>query len=310
MLLLFFSLFFPAAQAGSGPWALSEGDASFYGGAEFQRLTRLALSSGSRADDVLDVDDGLETFGLVGVVSYGLRDRFELEASVPWYQVAANNQRAVCDALAMGACETTSSVGVLTARAKWLVVDELAGSPVSLALGGEARFGAFTASTRERITNVGEGTTDFGAFASLGRSGGIADGFWSAWVEGGWRHRLPNTDLRGAGAVPGSETTAEAEFLLGAQRWWSLGPSASLLWRPSGLDVEDILARPAVAKSVDRWGALSVFSLRVGGKLIVRSSERVDFVAGVMRTAHAVNNPADVVSVSLGISVHPGPADP
>ena len=83
MLLFFIGLFFPAAQAGSGPWALSEGDASFYGGAEFQRLTRLALSSGSRADDVLDVDDGLETFGLVGVVSYGLRDRFELEASVP-----------------------------------------------------------------------------------------------------------------------------------------------------------------------------------------------------------------------------------
>lgn len=310
MILMFLSLISSVATAGSGPWVLSEGDLSVYAGTEFQRLSRLALSSGSRADDVVDVDDGLETFGAVGIASYGLRDRFELEVAVPWYQVSANNQREVCALLALGACETTSSLGNLTARAKWLLVDELAGAPVSVAVGSEARFGAFTADTRERITNVGEGTTDFGAFASVGRSGGLAEGFWSAWAEGGWRYRFPNTDLVGAGLVPGSETTARAELLLGSQRWWSLGPSASILWRPRGLDVEDILSRPAVATSIDRWGALSVFSLRVGGKLIVRSSDRVDFVAGVLATAHAVNNPSDVVSVSLGISLHPGPVEP
>ena len=80
-----------------------------------------------------------------------------------------------------------------------------------------------------------------------------------------------------------------------------------MLWRPSGYDVEDILGSAALATDVDRWAALSVTSLRVGAKAIVRSSERVDLVAGVLATAYAVNNPSDVLSVSLGLSVHPGP---
>lgn len=310
MLLLLTILLSSIAQAGSGPWVLSEGDASFYGGTEFQRLTKLALSSGSGADDVLDVDDGLETFGVVGIVSYGLRDRFEVEAVIPWYRVEANTPGAVCGALGLGACDTTESLGNLTGRVKALVADELAGSPVSAAVGAEVRYGTFTADTRQRITNVGEGTTDLGAFASLGRSGGLSEGFWSAWLEGGYRYRFPNREFAAVGAVPGSEISGEAELLAGPRRWWSIGPSASFLWRPSGFSVEEILANPNVATSPDRWGSLAVTSLRVGGKLIVRSSERVDLVAGVLTTAHAVNNPSDVLSVSLGVSVHPGPEAP
>lgn len=295
------------ALAGSGPWVVSEGDLSFFGGAEYQRFTQLALSTGSSSPDVVDVDNGLETVGAKLVGSYGLRDRVELELQLPWYRVDANTtDGAVCAALGLGACETTSGLGIVTARVKGLMLDELAGSPLSLALGGEMRFGQSTADTRERITNLGEGTTDLGAFASVGRSGGLADGFWSAWLEGGYRYRFPNTDFP-RGSAPGSEITGDFEFLAGARRWWSIGPSASLLWRPSGYDVEDILGSAALATDVDRWAALSVTNLRVGAKAIVRSSERVDLVAGVLATAYAVNNPSDVLSVSLGLSVHPGP---
>ena len=45
----------------------------------------------------------------------------------------------------------------------------------------------------------------------------------------------------------------------------------------------------------------------MGGKLLLRSSDRVDFVAGVLTTVTAVNNPSDVLTVSVGVSVHPGP---
>lgn len=299
----------PTAQAGAGPWVISPGDASFYGGAEMQRFTRLAVSTGSGAPEVVDVDDGLETFGLKAVASYGLRERFEIEAQVPWYRVDANTKGAVCGALSLGACRTTQGIGIVTARAKGVVVDELVGAPLSMALGTELRFGQHTAQDRERITNLGEGTNDLGAFASLGRSGGLADGFWSAWLEGGGRYRFPNTELP-EGPVPGPEIFADFEALAGARRWWSLGPSASMLWRPAGYDVEDILSRPTLATDIDRWGALSILTVRVGGKLIIRSSERVDLVAGVLTTAYAVNNPSDVTTVSFGLSVHPGPEAP
>ena len=309
MLLALLVSLLPSAVAGAGPWVISSGDASFYGGAEMQRFTKLALSSGSGADDVVDVDDGLETFGLKAVASYGLRDRFEIEAQVPWYRVDANTKGPVCAALSLGACRTTQGIGVMTARIKGLVVDELVGRPVSLAVGTEARFGQHTAQDRERITNLSEGTNDLGGFVSVGRSGGLAQGFWSAWAEGGGRYRFPNTEL-GAGAVPGAEFFGDIELLAGAQRWWSLGPNATFLHRPTGYDVEDILGSAALATNIDRWGALSISSLRVGAKLIVRSSERVDLVAGVLTTAWAVNNPSDVTTVSLGLSIHPGPEAP
>ena len=295
------------AVAGSGPWVISEGDASFYGGTEFQRLTRLALSTGKGAPEEVDVDDGLETFGAKAILTYGLRDRIELEARLPWYRVEANTQGPICAALSLGACETTEGIGQMQARLKGVVVDELRGAPVSIALGAETRFGTFTSDTRQRITNIGEGTNDVGAFASMGRSGGLADGFWSGWVEGGWRHRFPNREFASVGAVPGDEFFGDAEFLAGSQRWWSLGPSLTWLWRPDGFDVEQLLGNPQVATSIDRWGALNISSLRVGGKLLLRSSDRVDFVAGVLTTVAAVNNPSDVLTVSVGVSVHPGP---
>jgi hypothetical protein len=296
----------PSALAGAGPWVISSGDTSFYGGAEMQRFTKLALSSGSGADDVVDVDDGLETVGVKAVASYGLRDRFEIEAMVPWYRVDANTKGPVCAALSLGACRTTQGIGVVSARLKGLVLDELVGRPVSLAVGTEARFGQHTAPDRERITNLSEGTNDLGGFVSVGRSGGLAQGFWSAWAEAGGRYRFPNTELS-VGAVPGAEVFGDVEVLAGAQRWWSLGPSATFLHRPTGYDVEDILGSAALATDIDRWGALSITSLRIGGKLIVRSSERIDLVAGVLTTAWAVNNPSDVTTVSLGVSIHPGP---
>ena len=53
-----------------------------------------------------------------------------------------------------------------------LALDELYGPPLSLAVGGELRVGTFTAPERAQLTNLGEGTTDLGAFLSAGRSGG------------------------------------------------------------------------------------------------------------------------------------------
>lgn len=292
-------LLVPAAHAGSGPWVVSSGDVSLYAGTEYQRITELVIHDSGEEIDTIDVDDGLETFGVKGIASYGLRERIELELEIPWYRVEANRAGGpVCSSLGLQACETTEGLGVVSAKVKGLVLDELAGAPVSLSVAGLVRFGAFTSDTRARLTNLSEGTTDLGGALAVGRSGGLGDGFWSAWVEAGWRHRFPNAE-RGGVAVPGGELTTDADALGGLQRWWSVGPSLSLLYRPDGYD---FVALDAL--SPDRFGELRVLNLRVGGKLILRSSERVSVVASAHKSVVVRNNPTPL-SIGLGLSVQP-----
>lgn len=289
----------PAALAGSGPWVVSPGDISLYAGSEYQRITELVIHDDGEEVDTVQVDDGLETFGVKGIASYGLRERIELELEIPWYRVEANRtDGAVCNSLGLQACNTTEGLGVISTRVKGLVLDELAGSPVSLSLAGELRFGAFTSDTRARLTNLSEGTTDLGANLAVGRSGGLGDGFWSAWAAAGWRHRFPNAERRGV-AVPGGELTSDADFLGGFRRWWSVGPSVSLLYRPSGYDF--VALDPS---SPDRFGELRILTTRVGGKLILRSSERVSVVASAHKAVIVRNNPTPL-SLGLGLSVQP-----
>lgn len=289
----------PEARAGSGPWVVSEGDLNLYSELEFQRIDEFVISADGQTVDVIDVDDGIETFGAKAIATFGLRDRIDLEIDVPWYRVEANTLGGpICTTLGLQVCETTEGVGVIGTKVKGLVLDELAGAPVSLSVSGVARFGAFTNDTRSRITNLGEGTTDLGAMMAVGRSGGLLDGFWSGFVDVGWRHRFPNTTFRQTN-VPGGELVADAEFLAGAQRWWSLGPSVSLLWRPQGYDWAEVdLTQP------DRFGMLRVTTLRGGGKLVLRSSERTALVLSGLTTFVAENNPF-VYSFGAGLSMQP-----
>jgi hypothetical protein len=137
-----------------------------------------------------------------------------------------------------------------------------------------------------------------GGALAVGRSGGLGEGFWSAWAQAGWRHRFPNTERRGT-AIPGGELTTDADVLGGWRSWWSVGPSFSLLYRPQGFDFAEV-----DATSPDRFGELRVLSLRAGGKLVLRSSERVSFVASAHKAVVVRNNPTPL-SLGLGLSVQP-----
>jgi len=296
------------AFAGSGPWTISEGDTSVYAGVEAQRFERLALSTGMQSNDVLDVDDGLETSGTTVVVTHGVREDIELEVGLGWQRVQANRpDGALCASLGPTTCRTTKGLSPMTVGAKWQLVDELVGAPLSLSMGGQLRMGQWTARTRDRTTNLGEGTTDFGPTLAIGRSGGLGQGFWSAHVDGSWMYRQSNV-VDASPPVPGSEIQVDTEVLGGTRAWWSLGPTVSYWERPGGIDIEDLLASPELATDIDRFARLRARSVRVGGKLLVRSSERTTFVVAGWATTAAVNNPV-VMGVSTGLSVYPKPVN-
>ena len=300
-MLVLASVFVSLASAGSGPWVVGEGQASLYVGGEAQRLSQLAITvEGER--DVIDVAEGISTVGLKGIATVGLTPRIELQGILPWWRVQATRpDHPLCEALGLGACRTTSSLGVVELRGKGLVLDEFFGAPVSLALGAEMRLGDFTYGTRERVTNVGEGALDAGAFLAVGRTGAVgARGYWSAYLEVLGRYRAPTTrdfpEANAGRSVPGSEFGATAEWVVGPRSRVAFGPVASVLWRPWGKDFGELDLTDR-----DRFGALRILTTRVGGTLAIRGPESLVATLSVLRTVVAINNPSDVLTVSGGV---------
>jgi hypothetical protein len=291
------------ASAGSGPWVVGEGNGTIYSGLESQRLTNLAIT----VDDerlVIPVGEGLSTFGVKAIGAWGLTNRIEIEGEVPWYRVHANRSDSqLCADLGLRACATTKSIGLIRLSGKYLVFDELLGAPVSVSIGGEARFGDFTEDTRARITNVGEGTFDLGTWLSVGRTGALGSiGSYSVYTDLGYRYRFAKTttfpNFTGNLRVPGSEYEARIASLVSPNPYFGVGPAVNVLWRPRGLDWGEVdLTDP------DRLSALRVFNLRAGGQVILRSRGGISVSASAFGTVWTVNNPSDVFVVSLGAQV-------
>lgn len=293
----------PLARAGSGPWVIGEGQTDVYVGTEARRLEKLAISTGSFAEeDLIEVDEGLSAFGAKLILTHGVLTNVEVDLSLPWTYVHANRDDGpVCAALGLQACETTRGVGVITARARYNALNELYGPPLSLTVGLEARHGDLTSGTRARITNLGEGTFDLGPVLSLGRTGGLGNrGYWYSFLDAGYRYRFPNVE-EGVTQVPGSELFAEADWVAVPDGRVGFGPVLTFFWRPEGQDVEDLLAE--FATDIDRLGRLRVLAAGAGGKLTVRSSRKVSFSLSALRTVYAVNNPL-VLNVNLGLTVN------
>ncbi|MFT5682025.1 MAG: hypothetical protein ACI8RZ_002943 [Myxococcota bacterium] len=305
--MLFGLLIAGTAQAGSGPWVIGSGSRDAFFALESQRLTKLSIQTAADKTEEVDVGEGLTTIGAKGIFTYGVRPRMDLTVAVPWYRVQANRtDHELCDALGLGACQTTQGIGIISVSGKGLLLDELYGSPVSLSVGGEARYGAFTAADRERITNIGEGTFDIGPIVAIGRSIGTGTGYSSALIQGGYRYRFVNTDgYPGASSgVPGGEVFGDSSVLWAPSSWLAVGPTVSGLWRPGGLDWYEL-----DLTDTDRFSALRIYNVRAGGMVIVRTaspdnSNHLAFTFGALRTIASMNNPTDVTLVSIGLSIN------
>ena len=302
-------LFSGIAAAGSGPWVVGTGSRDAFFALESQRLTKLEVQTSANKSEVIDVGEGLSALGAKGIFTYGVRPRMDLSITVPWYRVQANRpDHELCDALGMSACRTTQGLGLLEVSGKGLLLDELYGSPVSLSLGGQARMGSFTAPDRARITNIGEGTFDIGPTMAIGRSIGTGGGYSSVMVEGGYRYRFSNTDSYPgfSGGVPSGEVFGNSSILWAPSNWLSIGPIASGLWRPEGLDWYEL-----DLTDTDRFSALRIYSVLVGGGVTVRApkltestSENLAVTCSVLRTVAERNNPTDVTVFTVGLGIN------
>lgn len=293
-----------AAFAGSGPWVSGSGVGNLYLGIEGEQYTKVS-SRNTTGIDKQPVGEGIQSIGGLAVLSYGIAPRVEAEVTVPYLATHVNREDStLCELLGEDSCDATHTVGIIQARVKTLILDGIAGSPLSLSVAGEVRYGGLTATTRHRLTNAGEGTTDFGPSLALGRSGTLgANGFYALSGDFGWRYRVPNTrrfpNLEGQRAVPGSEFFGSLEALVTPTGRVSVGPYAVALYRPQGIDFSEL----AVADQ-DRFAALRVTDIRAGGKLLIRDAKNHVFVLAVGRTVYSANSPADSLTLSFGVSLH------
>lgn len=279
----------------AGPWTLAAGDHSVWLGLESRSFQTFASAGGSE----LDLGGAVAAFTAKGFVTVGLQRGIDLELGVPWTSaaVAVPNSEG-CQSLGGDRCRPTQGLGVISARTRWQVLDELSGAPMSLSLVTEVRFGTLTLAERGRITNLGEGSTDVGPIVSVGRTGGVGAGWWSAFADVGYRHRIPLGNIDGR-AVPGDELHSTIDLQVGGKRKISVGPAASFLYRPSGVDLAD--ADP----SRDDWlASLSVMQLQAGGRVVVRTRESASGSVYVLRTVASENNPLDTLVIGGGLTVH------
>lgn len=304
MLALLLSL--SAALASGGPWVPGEGQAQLYVGLDAERFVVLRVFG--TEDGVADVPiaGGMSTIRTVGELSYGIASRVEVSLSVPVQHAYIHRPSdPLCGVFGLGACRPTTSVGIVEGRVKGLFLDQVSGAPLSAAIGGVVRFGGLTASTRERFTNAGEGTTDLGGRLSLGRSGTLGGGYYVGQLDVQGLYRLPiNTAFpRGEGdlTVPGAEVSAAADLLLAPVARVSFGPTVTFASRPSGLDIGEMLG--TAVDDPDRFAGINYTEVRAGGKLILQD-ERYNAVSlSVLRMAWAKNTPKDTFGVSLGVTI-------
>ncbi len=292
------------AFAGAGPWVPGEGQLHLYAGLDVQRFTRLNAEG---LDGAVRIGEGVSTVGGVLDLSYGLGSGLEAELILPVQHAYVHRpDTGPCVDFGDDVCAPTTTIGVIDIRLKGVLLDEFHGAPLSLAIGGVMRIGAFTFDTRHRFTNAGEGTTDVGARLSVGRS--IAVGGGHAVFSGDVQalYRFPNVERfplpDGGLAIPGPEAAASGDLLFAPGASFAFGPAVQWARRLTGLDVAEMLG--TAATDPDRFASLHYGVVRTGGKLILQNDSYDAISIAVLRTVYARNNPSDTWSFGVGVSLN------
>lgn len=290
------------AAAGSGPWVPGSGVGTLYLGVDGERFERVKAIQADGAE-TLELADGITTLTIGGLVSYGFGARFEADLYVPYRSIdATTTTGGVCEELPNEPCRATRTLGVIEARMKGLVLDELSGAPLSVAIGGVLHLGTRTKSTRHRLTNAGEGTIDIGPRLAVGRSGGLGSGYYTISGDFHWVYRIPNTAVETADGdilAPGSEFAGSIDAIASSSGAVGAGLYTAGLWRPSGYDFADL-----AIDNTDRFAALRVANVHGGAKLFVRDAHDHVLVLSIGHTLYGRNNPIDRWTFGAGVSLN------
>lgn len=293
----------PTAQAGSGPWTLPAGAQNLYVGMAQSRFS--TLQTATRVQDLGAVRG--TTLHAIGTL--GLREGLEAELALPWTRVVhTDTDRPLCSGAVWprDLCAPSAGPGPFQATLKGRVLDEGALRPVTLSLSAVLRNGTPTADVRDRLTAIGDGQTDIGAFASVGRTGQLTtEGWYTASATLGYWYRTPLRDAAGGlDKVPANQIDYAVRALAAPTRAVGVGPVLAGFHRLGGVDLADLDPRDP-----NGFASLQAAQVKVGAELLVSGAADVSLSISALQAIWAENNPGDtrVLSVGVGWYAEPRP---
>ena len=286
-------LLIASALAGDGPWTLGPRENNVFLGLDYYRYSELDPGDGSTAP----LPSPLTADAITGVWTFGLREGVEGELKVPYESVRADEpQSSACTGVSASFCKPTSGIGDLGGEIKVRALNELYGPPLTVALSAGFRSGEAYADERGRLTTLGDGQTDVGLGASLGRTDVLGKGWYRVGFSGWYWYRFGNGTFAGH-KVPADELSGSFAAMVAPVSSFALGPALSGFWRLGGVDVPD-----AVLTDINGFDSLNARQIQVGGKLgVYATNNGPTFSLTVLRTVYAHNNPSDTLVISAGI---------
>jgi hypothetical protein len=279
------------SRATSGPWTGRDGIHNMYVGGHHAAFTHYVDADGSDAD----LGGAIRSLGAQAIWSYGVARGMETELTLPFVMVSSPEGSDSC-----GSCEPTNAIGTIEVQYKYRLLNEGDDGPLTISALGAVRTGALHAATRKRMTNAGDGATDFGAGLALGRYSAGTVTYWMQ-AEGTYFFRLPLGEGSDGQKIPADEVVSELE--LGFKPHHMIGLSGGLtgFWRMGGEDIGDWAA--SVPADL-RWASLDANQMMAGGKLMVSPAPHITVVTSAYRTVASKNNPSDNLVLSGGVGVY------
>jgi hypothetical protein len=190
--------------------------------------------------------------------------------------------------------ETTTGVGLLEGRIRYRLGHL---RDVDIAAGAGVRTGVFHHSTRGRVTNLGEGSTDLVATLYAGTTGLLKRRFHTSSMDMAYYVRLPLDTGTPVGRIPGDEIRFSAVSTVSVTSKVGLGVSADGNWRLWGEPLD--FAQMAVYGD-NYWAALAASQLKAGARIVVYpGGSRPYLQFSGMRTVWAKNSPLDTTFLEV-----------
>lgn len=236
--------------------------------------------------------------GLTAYYAVGLSDRMDIGLNIPIQQTSMGEGAPSGEMF-----ETTTGLAAASASSRVLIAREGGTLPFTLSGIGSFRVGSYHAETRDRLTNIGEGSIDFGAGLLMGRV--LLAGSGTLWIElgGQYWYRIPASFGSGEDKYPGDDISYSSE--IGYSFHPKVGVAAVIdgYQRLSGVDYP-ALANDSSIPPEEQWTALKGAQTKVGGKLNVYATDRITVSSSFLAAVSAVNNPVDEKVIGLGVSYY------
>lgn len=267
-----------AATAGDDPWIAPAKTTNFFVAVSGEQFKDFVATEGN----TISGDHPIRSMGGKLYIRHGLGADSDLTLDIPLVSTwSAGPSQGELYA-------RTTGLGLLQAELRHRWLDAVSTRAV-------LRTGALHQSSRGRLTNLSEGTTDLGFGIGTGTVVPGTKRFYTLDLGASYWFRFP---IQPGEDIPADEISWSSNVMVSPSSSMGIGATLSGQHRLDG----QTLGAVTVANPDDQWAALQAQQIKVGGRLMLYSTERRPaFSLSVLRAVWSRNNPIDTTLVELGV---------